>query len=177
MLATTQGGFRTREERVAVSLPCRLNDDGRWIAARIHNASSRGLLAAANDPPSPGSYVELRLGRLVLVGRVVWRKGRFFGVRLQDRLSITALLEERKRGDTPAPVVQLPVADRIAAEGQRARTVEQSRYVSIIMQYATIAAMIAVAAGIVGHEVYRQLGRPAVVIEGALAGAAASSGR
>ncbi|RZM10031.1 MAG: PilZ domain-containing protein, partial [Sphingomonas sp.] len=114
MLTLLQGGVRPREPRTKVLVPCRLNVDGAWSDACVHNVSSRGMLMAADAAPRPGSYVEVRRGTLLIVGRVMWRQDRCFGIRTQDRISVDALVSEPRRRTAPPRGDGLPAGERRA---------------------------------------------------------------
>lgn len=77
-----------------LSVPCRMNVTGRWSDAHIHDVSDKGMLVSSTEPPAIGTYVDIRRGTLVIIGRVVWSGGRRFGVRTQDPVSLAALLSE-----------------------------------------------------------------------------------
>jgi hypothetical protein len=176
MLALLQNGLRPREPRTKVLVPCRLNIAGAWADACIHNVSSRGMLVATDAAAPPGSYVEIRRGTLVLIGRVVWREGRFFGVRTQDRISVEALVGEPRRTTAPPRPGQNSADERrsdrrLVVEGRRARQVERNRHHSAAMQFAVLLLGGAAAAILAGYEVYGVLGQSLGVVSGALGGA------
>lgn len=75
-------------------VPCRMNVEGTWSDACIHNVSFRGMMLSANRPPRTGSYVDIRRGTVVIIGRVIWVKERQFGVSTQDAVSAAALTDE-----------------------------------------------------------------------------------
>lgn len=56
--------------------------------------SNKGLLISCKNPPAIGTYVDIRRGTLVIIGRVVWKGGSRFGVQTQDPVSIAALVNE-----------------------------------------------------------------------------------
>ena len=73
-------------------LAARLRSEHGWSDASILNISSRGLLLHGTARPVRGSYLEVRRGSCVIVGRVVWVESGRFGVRTQDRLPVDALI-------------------------------------------------------------------------------------
>lgn len=149
-----------------------MNAGGRWTDVCIHNASSRGLLVAADDPPASGSYVDIRRGSLVIIGRVVWRKGRFFGVRTQDRIVVPALVDEPRRGAAaaPAPKIERRTSARLAAEGRIARRVERSRRMAAMFQFGFLAVAATAAAAVMADEVSTTLARPLAAVSSTLNG-------
>lgn len=85
-----------------LSVPCRLNVSGNWLNGCIHDVSDKGLLISCTSPPPIGTYVDIRRGTLVIIGRVVWQGGSRFGVRTQDPVSIAALVNEPVLKSRPA---------------------------------------------------------------------------
>jgi hypothetical protein len=71
-----------------------MNVRGKWSNGCIHDVSDQGLLVSSYTPPAIGTYVDIRRGTLVIIGRVVWSGGSRFGVRTQDPVSVAALLSE-----------------------------------------------------------------------------------
>lgn len=154
-------------------IPSRMRLETRWLDVVIHNVSSRGLMAGCDEPPAVGSYVEIRRGTLVIVGRVQWNKGRFFGLRSQDRLSVKALIDEPRlasrqvRADTNVENDRR-AERRLAQEAQLARKVERSRSFASLFQFLVLVAVGVTMAGIAAHTVYTMLSAPAAQIEDAL---------
>lgn len=79
-----------------------MNVNGRWSNGCIHDVSDRGLLVSSAMPPAIGTYVDIRRGALVIIGRVVWGGSSRFGVRTQDPVSVAALLNESPPNRGPA---------------------------------------------------------------------------
>lgn len=71
-----------------------MNVGGKWSNACIHDLSDKGLLVSSLTPPAIGTYVDIRRGTLVIIGRIVWSGGSRFGVRTQDPVSLAALINE-----------------------------------------------------------------------------------
>ncbi|MBA3510471.1 MAG: PilZ domain-containing protein [Sphingomonas sp.] len=64
-----------------------------WDDARILNISLRGLMIQAESPPPKrGSYVELRRGPRIIIGRVVWANQHRFGLWTQDPLDVESII-------------------------------------------------------------------------------------
>lgn len=177
MLAGLQSGFRPREDRITVLIPSQMRVDSRWLDVVIHNVSSRGMMVGCADAPTIGSYVELRRGAVVIVGRVQWCKGRFFGIRSQDRLSVRALIDEpqsatrpqRKPGSDNDNERRERRADRqLAHEARMARQVERSRHFSSMFQFLMIVMVGVTMAGIAAHTVYGMLSVPVAQMEDVL---------
>ncbi|WP_458388882.1 PilZ domain-containing protein [Sphingomonas sp. F9_3S_D5_B_2] len=87
--------LRAREPRIKVAAPARLRVGIRWSDACILNVSARGLLVHAPEPPERGSYVELRRGDQVVIGRVVWRSGSRVGLQAQDPVPVGSMVTSK----------------------------------------------------------------------------------
>ncbi len=175
MLAKLQTGFRPREERITVLIPSRMRVGSAWTDVVIHNVSSRGLMGGSDTPPAPGSYIEVRRGTIVIVGRVMWGKGRFFGVRTQDRISVKALIDEPRLASRPQPAKEDSKGDRraenrLAHEARMARSVERSRAFSSMFQYVGIVLTIIAAVGLGGSILYGALTEKVTTVTQALQG-------
>ena len=64
------------------------------------------MMAQCEEAPPRGTYIEIRLGDHVMVGKVMWSKGREFGVMLSDPIDVQGLIE----GKPPSP--QRPETER-----------------------------------------------------------------
>lgn len=175
MLAALQTGFRPREERITVLIPSRMRLESQWHDLVIHNVSSRGLMAGCDSPPAVGSYVEIRRGTIVIVGRVQWTKGRFFGMRAQDRLSVKALIDEprlasrpKRSNDDDSVASDRRAERRLAHEAQMARRVERSRTFASMFQFVVLVCVGLTMAGIAAQSVYQMLSASGQQIEAAL---------
>jgi len=163
MLQAIRQGFRNRDPRTKVVLPARVRSGTSWSDACIHNVSLRGMLVASSDAPAPGSYIELRRGPNIVVGRVVWRKDRFFGLRAQDRIDLDRL---RQTAAAPGAAAndRAPAerrADlRLSEDAQRARALERSRTIAKASQFVTLALLFLGASLFAGHAVHKMLREP-----------------
>ncbi|MDV3455749.1 PilZ domain-containing protein [Sphingomonas sp. HF-S4] len=161
MLQAIRQGFRNRDPRTRVVLPARMRSGARWADACIHNVSSRGMMVASNDAPAPGSYIELRRGPNIVVGRVVWRRDRFFGLRAQDRIDLD-LLRRASTADAAndGSAVERRADRRLGEDARRARTLERSRAIAKASQFVTLALLCVGAALFAGHAVHEALRAP-----------------
>lgn len=169
-------GVRPREPRTKVLVPCRVKSAGGWSDACIHNISSHGLLVGLDDAPATGTYIDIRRGTLVIVGRVVWSKLGFIGVRTQDVVSVTAVVSEPRRGRPEIPDTKMPAADRrtharLAAQGRIGREVERSRQRAMAFQFAALSIGGAGVAIFAAMEVRQALASPMAMVGAALNGA------
>lgn len=167
-------GVRPRDPRVAVLLPSQMRVGAIWAEACIHNVSSRGLLVASDEAPKPGTYVEIRRGRNIMIGRAVWAKGRLFGVRMQDRIDLAALKQDPARAggrhDGPEEQVQRHRDDRFRQDAAIARRLERNRAMSRLMQFGLIAFGTVAASAMVATAVHSVLEAPLAQIQQAMAG-------
>jgi hypothetical protein len=172
MLALLRNGMVEREVRRKVLIRSRMHSGSGWVDCCIHNMSSQGLMVAADDPPVVGAYVDIRRGTHVIIGRVRWRKDRFFGVRAQDRLPIDAIINEPRLAQRPTAAAvdgaDRRAASRLSAEAAMARRIERNRWLSSSFQFGLLALAGVTGAAIAGHEVYQMLSRPAAAVTRAL---------
>ena len=168
-------GLRPRDPRIKVLLPSRMRVGALWVEACIHNVSSRGLLVASDEAPRPGTYVEIRRGRNVLIGRAVWARGRMFGVRTQDRVDLAALKADPaavgRRGDAGGPdgPIERRGEDRFQRDAATARALERNRALSHLMQFGLIAFGAVAACAFVATAAYSVLQAPLARIQQAMA--------
>jgi len=137
-----------------------------WADACIRNISSRGLLVQAQEAPLPGTYIEIRRGTHVIIGRVVWRKAGQFGVHTQEGLDLEAIIDEAdrsqsgggKRRERRRDPERLTIADV-------ARRLEHSRHVSAMIQFIVFMAAGLLVAGLAASAVYELLAAPMEMVE------------
>ncbi|WP_208404064.1 hypothetical protein [Sphingomonas insulae] len=163
--------MKQREARRKVLVRARMRHGADWGDVLIHNMSSRGLLATADVPCPRGTVIEIRRIHHVIVGRVVWQKGAYFGVRTQDRIDIDGIVAARPPLHKPghdgddrrvAARSAASIADREAA----------SRRVSRIVQFAVMIVIVTTAAVLLASEVGGILSRPFDIVGGYLDGSA-----
>lgn len=153
-------------------VPCRINAEGIWSDACIHNVSSRGLMLSTASPPRTGSYVDIRRGTLVIIGRVIWVKGQQFGVHTQDQVSAAILVSEPVLKQRP----KFDTADDRRApsreETQRLpdRRAEKHRRFASLFQYVFFAVAAAGFGAFVAMQVYHLLEEPFQKVASALGG-------
>jgi hypothetical protein len=145
--------MKPREPRVKVVIHARMRMDGAWGDACIRNISSRGMFLQAATPPARGSYVEIFRGKHIIIGRVVWQKDRGFGIRTQDKLPISAIIEEPVQGTKgnvrgASPPIERRADPSRATAATVSERLERSRRFSMAFQSAII-----IVAGIAGAAV------------------------
>lgn len=150
------------DERVAVLIPSRMRLGSEWLDIVIRNLSSRGLMAECDAPPRNGTYVEIRRGSRIIIGRVIWNRDRLFGVQSQDRLPVQALIDEpRMTRRAQVAVAGGASAERRAVARPSLETqAERSRLLGMAFQNAAMAAAVVVAALVAGSCVYDALSAP-----------------
>ena len=165
---------KQREPRRKVMLRARMRHGADWGDVLIHNMSSRGLLAAAETPCPRGTVIEIRRIHHVIIGRVVWQKGAYFGVRTQDRIDIDGIVAAKPPVDKPAPAGD----DRRAADRPSASIAERearSRHLARMVQFAVMIAVVGTAALLMASEIGSVLSRPFATIGATLDGSATRS--
>lgn len=121
--------FRPREARQTVALAVRLRVDLDWEDARIGNISTRGMMIACRTSFPRGTIVEIRRGKAIAIGRVVWARSEHFGVRLQDRVRIEDFIEAKASGPrhgADGQVLERRARPRVEADGMHAMSRMQS---------------------------------------------------
>ena len=84
------------EPRVRAMVRACMRDNAGMREVCIIDVSTRGLLATTANPPKRGEFVEINVGNNHLAGQVKWSGQRRFGVALQDRVSVAAMIEGGK---------------------------------------------------------------------------------
>lgn len=165
--------YRPRATRTAVAVPCRMNLDGTWSDGFIHNASDHGLMLSAGDAPAVGRYLEVRRGTIIIIGRVVWSRGKRFGVRTQDAITAGALANEPVLARKPT-VVQSGedrrASDRVAAKHDLVSRTNRSHRAASNLQYICIAIAGIAAAIFAAMQVYSVLNKPLAKVASLLGG-------
>lgn len=168
--------MRAREPRISVWIPSRMQAGAVWVDVCIHNISSRGLLVQAEQPPEPGTYIDIRRGTQIIIGRAVWRKDRYFGVRAQERLNVDSIINEPRLTSRPAvacadgakPERRAPA--RATTQADVAARLESSKRFASAFQFGLILAGCGAAAIFCAYEVRQVLSRPMIAAEKAMAG-------
>lgn len=163
---------KKREARRKVLVRARMRSGDAWGDVTIHNMSSRGLLAAADTDCRPGTVIEIRRVHHIIVGRVVWQSGGYFGVRTQDAIDMDGIVSAKPPAHKPGTVDTgdrrtaqrrtLPIADREA----------RSRRFASGFQFVVLVLVIGVASLIVAQQVGGILSRPFATIGAHLDGSA-----
>ncbi len=84
------------EPRIKAMVRATMRDSVTERDVCVIDLSTRGILATTAHPPKIGEFVELRIGRNVLVGQVRWSSERRFGISLRDRVSVASLVDGGK---------------------------------------------------------------------------------
>ncbi len=130
--------LKPREPRRTLLADARMRLDDKWADVRIRNASAHGMMVETEAPPQRGSYIEIRRGALIVIGRVAWSRGTRFGLRSQDVIDVDALLSPAQQGSG--------ASCKSGASGERRRdpsrlrhgpdSEARSRHIASALQYA-----------------------------------------
>jgi len=101
-----------RADRRIASIAAMMRVAGEEIAVTIANASSEGLMVRCDSPPDVGAEVEVHRADVRVLGQVMWRRGRRFGLRSKRELDLDALFAE----------VPPTAGDLLVAKTDRARS-------------------------------------------------------
>src|SRR4051812_37335819 len=117
--------MKAREDRLKVAVAIRLHTGSAWVNATILNMSSRGLMLKAEAKLKRGDYVEIRRGTLIIIARVVWERGDHIGLRAQDQIDISAIVNEPRLSSRPQPSAS-------QQQGERRRDASRTASESIV---------------------------------------------
>jgi len=129
---------KPREDRQKVMIRARMLSGALWSDVCILNLSRRGVGLQCATPPVRGTYVEIRRGGHVIVGRVVWTKGHRLGLRSQDALAIETIVREPDHSSKPpqgAVVAGASARDRRSRPRVRLERHETSRIAARAMEF------------------------------------------
>lgn len=140
-----QGAPAKRTPRRKVLIRAHMRCGGPKIPICIRDVSPRGMLLQANEPPPPGTYIEIVQDGLAVVGKIIWTKDRRFGISTRDVIDINALEDESSTGTTRKAAVGRK-AEAFRPTFNAAYDHENSRHSANAMQFAAIVATIVCAA-------------------------------
>jgi hypothetical protein len=155
---------KARETRHGVSMAARLRWQGNWLPARVTNISSHGLLLMMQEPPQPGTYVEVYVDAAHVVARTIWATGQLCGLRSRETFDLSGVssggiaVASRDPAQRPVPRARSNVRQRES----------DSRHLSSLIQYVTFAAIAATAASGLAWEMYQTLSAPMSAVHSAL---------
>ena len=156
-------GVKEREARKSVRLSVRFKDGTGWSDASVLNLSSRGLMAVCFTPPAKGSYLEVRRGNTVAIGRVVWSGGDRFGLMTQDPIDLASFTDpgaSPARGKGERRTIERNTAKAPPRPADLAAKAARNEQLSHGMQFVAIALGVAVAAMLIGDIVLDVLASP-----------------
>lgn len=154
-----------RDPRCKVLIRATMRADGPRTDVCIRDVSSRGMMIQAGAPPSRGTYVELDWGGHQVVGLVVWRKARRFGIRTRDRMNVHALAGRASPAIPAAPRRAGGSAPAAARGGAGANRMLAGR-----MEFAVVAIFAAALVAALGISVFQALARPFGAVSTVLGG-------
>lgn len=141
-----------------------------WTQVCILNISERGIGMQAAAPPVRGTYVEVRRGHQVIIGRVAWARGHRFGVRAQDRIAVDAIICEPDLSGLQAQgqAASAPEFERRAAPRPAREWAERNRYLGRGLEFSFVV-LLGISAGALAFQTVQQaLAAPIASVTGAL---------
>ena len=145
-----------------MSVRARMRAGSAWCDLHVLDLSTRGIGAQAANPPSVGSYLEVRRGPNIIVARVVWARQQRFGARCQDDLAIDSFLAEQAAAESPLLI------ERRAAPRPNCQQFESSRQSARMMEFVGLVAAGAGAAAIGFAAVHEALAKPLAAVMSAI---------
>lgn len=162
---------RNREPRKSVRIGVRLKDDAGWSDAHILNVSSRGVMAQCQDPPPRGSYIEIRRGTYMMIGRVAWSGTDRIGIRVREQIDLEDLLlpvTPGRKAPRRANEVQMRVCERRKPSVEE-RAATSARFARVF-DFAALAIIVVGLAIFASGMAARAFGSPMAEVEMALKG-------
>ena len=145
-----------REPRRKVLIRASMRAGGPRTDVCVRDISSRGMMIQTGAPPERGTFVDLDCGGHQIVGLVVWRRDRRFGIQTQDRINVHALASR-----VPAEVVAAP--REATTQGPRAAlraSGGSGRTLAGRMEFAVMALFAAALVATLGVTAFQTLSRP-----------------
>lgn len=166
----------TRGPRQHTLMDARMWYDSHWVDVSIRNVSSHGLLVHAEDPPPPGTQVEIRRASHVIIGRAIWRHDGDFGVRALDVVDVPGILAGDRHPHAAVPASGMPRTIERRSDPARLQTAtvaqryDASRQDSSTLQFMFVVASGLAAAGFAAGMVYEALSAPFSALRAIFAG-------
>ncbi len=141
-----------------------------WADICIRDISSRGLMIQAPAAPPRGTYLELRRGTRVIIGRVMWSKQDRCGIETQDRLDVDAILAgpDGAEPDDEAYAAPAPAVDRRSASRAHEQSFERSRQSSRAFEFICITIFAVAGCMMAFGAVTQWFGEPMAAVEAGL---------
>lgn len=157
--------FTKRDPRTPVSVAARMRVENSWHDVTIRNVSRRGMMLSSEQPVRNGAYIEIRKQDLIFIGRSVWVRGSYFGVRTQDTIDLPTLL-----GRAAMPNVR-PTREEDRRTAPRPEAIAaRSRMLAARFQFALAVGAVTAAAGWIAVSVAGLLDRSFAPVRAALGG-------
>jgi len=155
-----------REPRRKVLIRASMRAGGPRTDICIRDISPRGIMAQAAAPPPRGTYVDLDCSGHQIVGLVIWRRERRFGIQTRERINVAALASRI------APEILAPrrAGGRPSQPGAMHARGGSSRALAGRLEFALIAVFAAALVAGLGVSVFRALSRPFDAISALLGG-------
>jgi hypothetical protein len=151
-----------REPRRKVLIRATMRAGGPRTDVCIRDISSRGMMVQAGAPPPRGTFVDLDCAGHQVVGLVIWRRERRFGVQTRDRINVHALA-----GRIAPEILARP--SRVARPSAAARA-GAGRASTGRMEFAIVAIFAAALVAALGISAFQALSRPFGAVSTVLGG-------
>jgi PilZ domain len=145
----------TREPRRKVMIRATMCAGGPWTDVCIRDISSRGIMAQTGAPPPRGTFIDLDWPGHQIVGLVVWRRERRFGIQIRERINVAGR-SGRAAPETLAPQRRAPASPRAASRSGAVA----SRTLAGRMEFAVVAIFAAALVAGLGFSAFQALSRP-----------------
>ncbi len=157
--------MKYRQPRQSTLIAARMNSEAGWSDVVIRNLSTNGAMLQVRTPPRRGTYVELRRGTSVIVGRTVWSDASRCGIRTQDRVPMESWLSGAGgQADTIEPGRER----RRLRRAERNRRWIDARSFGDVAQSSAITLLFLSVALVALHAAYQRLDVVMIALRGAL---------
>ena len=146
--------MKYRQLRQSTLIAARMHSEAGWSDVVIRNLSANGAMLQVPAPPQRGTYVEVRRGTSVIVGRTIWSDAGRCGIRTQDPVLVDRWLSGT--GAQSEPIEPGRDRRRLRRAGGE-RTGFDARTFAEILQSAAITILVLTIALIALHAMYQRL--------------------
>jgi hypothetical protein len=139
-----------------------------WTNVTIRNVSSRGMLLETAIPLRRGTYLEVRRGPAVIVGRTVWATGQQAGIQTQDIILIDKLISGSRAAVPAAGRLQNGVVIERRSAVRPPQSFERSKVLARASEFAAVCGFALVASVLCVDLTYQAFAQPVAAISEAL---------
>lgn len=134
-----------------------------WSQVAICDVSAHGMRLRAEVAPKAGTYIELKRSAMLIIARIVWSDGHFFGICAQELIDLAHFV---RLGEVPRSTRQAPRPLSPALSKPRLTNAESTR----AMEFVLLAALLIIGGIVLARAEYQMLERPIHTVARVLGG-------